>query len=368
MRINILQGAFLPVPAIRGGAIEKAWHALGRSFAANGHQVTHVSRLCDGLERAESMDGVRHVRVPGTDAVKNPYLLKALELPYVLRARRVLSVADILVNHTFWGPLLLPRQKYGRIYVHLGRYPKGQLRLYGKASRLQAPSTAIADAARVELPDGKSRVTTLPYPLSGRTCDAKPIEERKKRVLYAGRIHPEKGILELVQAWRTLPQECKNGWKLRIVGPWREEQGGGGARFRDEIIKKADSSIEIHEPIFDDGLLRKEYEKARIFAYPSLAVRGETFGLAVLEAMSAGCVPLVSSLPCFEDFVEEDRNGFFFDLDETPIENGVSLGLNKVLSCKNLHALSMAAKMTTRSYELEPVAARYIEDFEQTIR
>ena len=37
MRITIAQGAFLPVPPKRGGAIEKAFHALAREFAANGH-------------------------------------------------------------------------------------------------------------------------------------------------------------------------------------------------------------------------------------------------------------------------------------------------------------------------------------------
>ena len=58
MKITILQGAFLPVPAIRGGAIEKAWQVLGEAFAKAGHEVTHISRLCDGLPEQESIEGV----------------------------------------------------------------------------------------------------------------------------------------------------------------------------------------------------------------------------------------------------------------------------------------------------------------------
>ena len=122
MRINILQGCFLPVPAIRGGAIEKAWHSLGQAFAQKGHQVTHVSRLCDGLSELESTGGVTNARVKGADPVRNPYLLKALELPYVLRALRILPSADVIVTHAFWAPMLLPQRKYGKIYVHVGRY------------------------------------------------------------------------------------------------------------------------------------------------------------------------------------------------------------------------------------------------------
>ena len=63
MKITILQGAFLPVPGKRGGAIEKAWEALGQSFANDGHEVTHISRKCDGLPEDQWIGQVRHLRV-----------------------------------------------------------------------------------------------------------------------------------------------------------------------------------------------------------------------------------------------------------------------------------------------------------------
>ena len=126
MKITILQGAFLPVPALRGGAIEKAWEALGQAFAEKGHVVTHVSRLCDGLPSREKIGDVRHIRVRGTNAVSGSWLLKLLEIPYVFRAKRVLPEADILVTHAFWAPLFLPRDRFGKLYLHVGRFPKGQ--------------------------------------------------------------------------------------------------------------------------------------------------------------------------------------------------------------------------------------------------
>ena len=58
MRIAILQGPFLPVPPLRGGAIEKAWFRLGKAFAKEGHEVVHVSRLCDDLPQEETIEGV----------------------------------------------------------------------------------------------------------------------------------------------------------------------------------------------------------------------------------------------------------------------------------------------------------------------
>ena len=80
MKINILQGAFFPVPALRGSAIEKAWDVLGQSFANAGHKVTHISRKCDGLVGEEKIGNVLHKRIQGYDSVNNTLLLKFKEL------------------------------------------------------------------------------------------------------------------------------------------------------------------------------------------------------------------------------------------------------------------------------------------------
>ena len=57
MKITILQGAFLPVPPLRGGAIEKAWQGLGEAFVETGHEVTHISRLWGDLPAREKIRG-----------------------------------------------------------------------------------------------------------------------------------------------------------------------------------------------------------------------------------------------------------------------------------------------------------------------
>ena len=125
MKITILQGAFLPVPALRGGAIEKAWEALGQEFSKLGHDVTHISRFCDGLPERENIDLVRHIRVKGFDSVKNPVILKLKELIYVYRCKKIIPHADIIVTHAFWAPIFLKNKRFGKMYVHVGRYPKG---------------------------------------------------------------------------------------------------------------------------------------------------------------------------------------------------------------------------------------------------
>jgi glycosyltransferase involved in cell wall biosynthesis len=238
--------------------------------------------------------------------------------------------------------------------------------MYKKASCLQTPSEFISVAAAKELKDGSERVRTIPYPLPFSIPDSgfPRFEDRPKRVLYAGRIHPEKGVLNLVAAWKELPESLRNEWVLRLIGPWKEEQGGAGSSFFEQLKKEVDSSIEFLEPVFSEKELIKQYQKARIFVYPSIASKGETFGLAVLEAMSCGCVPLVSSLPCFDDFIRSGENGYRFDERSNFPEDILKKCLQSLLSDSSDSGVGQNAFETAKEYKVDRVASRFIADFE----
>ena len=368
MKITILQGAFLPVPAIRGGAIEKAWERLGREFVKLGHQVTHISRLCDGLPDEEKIEGVHHIRIQGADAVDNSIKLKLFEFPYVWKARRSLPQADVLVTHAFWAPLILPVSSFGKMYVHVGRYPKGQLKFYRKAKRLQAPSSFVAEAVKREVPRAKERVSVVPYPLPWEMHEQDSFVNRPKRMLYLGRLHSEKGVLELVRTWCQLSPGERKEWELRIVGPWKKEQGGGGLEYFNQIrneIRKGEAKVELIEPIFEESEIIQEYKSSRIFVYPSLAEKGETFGLSILESMSQGCVPLVSSLPCFQDFVSSE-NGFIFDAKNGRVESNLLQCLKTgIQSEAYLQKFSDKAFEIAKEFEPSKVARLFLDDFKK---
>src|ERR1700733_5122827 len=101
MRITIVQGAFLPIPPVSGGAVEKIWFALGKEFARRGHQVTHVSRRHETLAWEECIEGVHHIRVAGFDTPSSLARLKWRDLLYTRKAVKALPEADILVTNTF---------------------------------------------------------------------------------------------------------------------------------------------------------------------------------------------------------------------------------------------------------------------------
>jgi glycosyltransferase involved in cell wall biosynthesis len=374
VRITIVQGAFLPVPARMGGAIEKVWFALGCEFARRGHSVTHLSRAFPGLPPEETIAGVRHVRVGGFNATRSGMLLKLLDLCFSLRILRHLPPADIIVTNTFWLPILLRTERTGRIYVHVGRYPKGQMRLYRNASRFQTCSVAIGEAIAAEAPALASMVSIIPYALPpGLAAEAKDAPPRKQKwVLYAGRIHPEKGIGLLIHAFFLLPREVRADWKLVIVGPSEARFGGGGDKYLSELKELTRESVDAVEwvgAVFDDARLAAYYRDAAVFCYPSLAERGETFGVAVLEAMANGAVPVVSALACFRGFVEDGITGFVFDhRAEDPAQN-LSDKLGQLLpDPARLRDTGGRARKKSGAFSVENVATLFLEDFESLIK
>ncbi len=373
MKITIVLGAFLPVPPVMGGAIEKSWFALAQEFVSRNHDLTIISRALPQFARHEIVDGVRQIRVHGFDTPRSLLWLKMLDLFYSLRVRRVLPAADILVTNTFWLPLLVRDSSRGKIYVHVGRYPKGQMRFYRRVARLQAPSSEVAEAIKRQAPSSAHKVIAIPYPRPQMISAAVPLplEARAKIVLYVGRVHREKGVHLLVEAFARLCRGEFADWKLIIVGSTDSREGGGGEAYLCQLQQSATVArdrIVFRAPIFDAVVLEEQFRAARIFAYPSLAAHGETFGLAPLEAMTHGCAVLVSDLNCFRDFILPNETGFVFEQDAPDPADSLVVAFRDALSDPiRLERIARAGQLKSEEFSRARVADKFLIDFERLI-
>ncbi len=365
-------GAFLPVPPIMGGAVEKGWFALAQEFARAGHEVVQISRAVPQFPDSETINGVKHLRVAGFDTPPSLLWLKALDFVYATRVIRAIPASDIIVTNTFWLPVLLRKRKRGSLYVHVARFPKGQMRLYTHAARLQAPSRSVGDAIVAEVPAAARKVKVVPYPRP-ETHIAEPpaFAGRSNTVLYVGRVHPEKGVHLLIEAFAALPRHLQEQWKLEIVGPTESRFGGGGDDYRLDLERKAAPAaerIQFRGAIFDAAQLEREFRSAALFVYPSLAEKGETFGLAPLEAMTHGCPVLVSDLACFHDFVSVGRTGFIFDHRVAEPAAELRQQLEQLLQDRTrLATAGEAGHAVSEDYTLPRVARRFLDDFDAVI-
>jgi glycosyltransferase involved in cell wall biosynthesis len=374
MKITIVLGAFFPVPPTMGGGVEKVWFTLAPEFVKRGHEVVMVSRKTPGLSGDELIDGVKHLRVEGFDTPRSLVWLKFLDLIYSLRTMSLLPRADIVVTNTFWLPILLRDSKRGRVYVHVGRYPKGQVRFYRRVARLQAPSRAITEQISKEAPLLTDKVRAIPYPVTRSTVTGPPppIDDRPTNILYVGRLHPEKGVHLLVEAFASGARSALADWKLMIVGPTETKLGGGGERYLASLqcaAERSEGKITLAGPMFDSVELANSYRSARLFIYPSLSERGESFGLAPLEAMAHGCAVLVSNLECFHDFIRDNETGLIFDHRKQPIAETLRAKIDNIISNETLLA-RVAAAGYQKSSEYSParVADEFLKDFDSVIR
>jgi glycosyltransferase involved in cell wall biosynthesis len=371
MKITIVLGAFLPVPPVMGGAIEKVWFALAQEFARRGHEVVQISRSVPRFPREEMIDRVRHLRVRGFDTPRSLVWLKFLDLLYSINTLSILPEADIIVPHTFWLPILLRNSKRGKVYVHVGRYPKGQMRFYRHVARLQAPTQALAHAIAAEARELERKISVVPNPRPQSASNQLPIpiDEREKIIIFVGRVHPEKGVHLLVDAFSGKARASFAGWKLMIVGPTETKFGGGGRQYLAELERGArDTGVTFRGAVFDAVELEKDYRSARLFVYPSLAERGESFGLAPLEAMAHGCAVVVSNLGCFHDFIRDGDTGFIFnhralnpaDALREKIENVI---VDPIL----LSRVAEAGYRKSAEYSLARVADQFLSDFDSIV-
>jgi glycosyltransferase involved in cell wall biosynthesis len=323
MKITIIAGFFLPVPPVQGGSTEKIWHRLAQEFAAAGHAVTFVSRAWPGFAPEETVRGVRHLRLRGADHSRFLLVNLLLDFWWGVRVARRLPAADVVICNTVTLPVWLRRLKpsAGRVVAVLARMPKGHGWAYGGVDLLFSLSAAVTAKLKAENPRLAARIVPFPYPIDWALhahSAAQAAPPAPVRIGYIGRIHPEKGLHLLLAAARRLAARTDlPAWRLELTGPVSVAQGGGGEAFRDGLVSEfapvLGDRLAFLPAEFDATRLAAVYGGLQVFCYPSLAEQGETFGVAVAEAMAAGAAPVVSALACFEDLVRDGATGLVFD-------------------------------------------------------
>ena len=129
------------------------------------------------------------------------------------------------MTNDFWMPVFAARRKKkcGKVVINANRFPKGQYGLYGGVDLVAAASGAVAQAIKQQTPKLSSKVKVFPNAIDEAFFEPRKgdrrweIENRgaedggrrtegkaQLTVLYVGRIHPEKGVEILLEAWKCL--------------------------------------------------------------------------------------------------------------------------------------------------------------------
>jgi glycosyltransferase involved in cell wall biosynthesis len=376
MKITIVMGFFLPVPPLAGGATEKIWFRLGQLMAEAGHEVTVVSRRWPGLPNRESIGNLIHVRLPGWNHTQRLASNLVLDFLWGWRVLRHLPPADVVVCNTVSLPAFLGRVKpsAGRVAVVLGRMPKGQNRAYGGVYLVLATSEAVAAKARQENPRLASKLVTFPNPMDWSLhhhASHQATPGRPLTIGYVGRIHPEKGLEQMLAAGEILAANPDlPPWRMVLIGPVSVQQGGGGEAYRDRLAAsygaRLEGRLQFVPPVFEAEALARHYGNIDVFCYPSLAAQGEGLSIAPIEAMAAGAVPVVSQLDCYRDLIVPGENGFQFDQTQPGAVAELAAHFRALLADAGLRqTVAQRAQETARRFDYHTTAGFLLGAFER---
>jgi glycosyltransferase involved in cell wall biosynthesis len=138
-----------------------------------------------------------------------------------------------------------------------------------------------------------------------------------RRVVFMSRLHPKKGLLDLVHAWKAaaLPN-----WELVIAGP----DEGGYQRQIEVAIASTGLAASVHllgpvEGAEKESLL----SGADLFVLPSYS---ENFGIVIGEALSYG-VPVIATDVTPWKALREDRCGWWIATGVPPLADALTAAM-----------------------------------------
>ena len=329
----------LPVPAVKGGAVEHWVDEASRRMAAragDGGKVAVVSRPA-GVAGGAAID---YIGIPWTRFERFCYRLKEKlgrrnplrqlaklqnVFSYGVRAARAVRGYDVAYVHNEPNILLFFGKRPGqKIVLHMHNdhlsirlFRPLYRRVLNKVDRVICVSEYIRRQAVGHFPEHAQRFsvalnatdpeTFKPYDDAPALAGTLPFEADKRYLLYVGRLVPLKGVHVLIEAF---PEILRRHPDVRLVITGSSFfHGAARTEYERELVALARP---VASNIVFTGFLPHEtlkYLYAAVDIVVMLSVWQEPLGLVMLEAMASGTLLVGSSVGGVPEVIDSGRNG-----------------------------------------------------------
>ena len=367
MKIGIVTPYAYPMP----GGVNDHVGSLYRVLRSRGHDVRIITSS-HGLQKASEGDIIRVGKgfsVPfngsmGTITLSPTYLA---QMRTILERERF----DVLHYHEPFVPFLSLVTLTLSTSVNVGTfhafgglsisYEFGKRMLGHYAGKLHG-RIAVSPAARHFI----SRYFPGEYKIvpngvePGRYQRAVPIARYRDgvpNILFVGRMEPRKGLIHLLRAFRKLQRDGVRA-RLLLVGT-----GPGEREARRYVLTRQLDDVEFLGRV-------SEAQKAQLFKtadiYVSPATGRESFGIVLLEAMSAGAPIICSDIHGYRGVVRRERDGI---LVEPGNADALATSIRRLIDDPTLRAqLSRAGEERAQLFTWERVGQAVEEYYGFVIR
>lgn len=342
--LAIVVPELLPVPPVKGGAVEHWVHEVAGKLDAEQFDIAVVSRPSS----VKNTGTVQYVGVPWTRLEQAFYWLKERvtwrnPLRYIAKIQNVASYGlrvakqvagfDVVVIHNEPNLLLfLQKQPKQKLVLHMhnehlthklfrGLYR----RALNKADLVICVSAYIKNTAIQFFPEHAHKFVVLinatdptifkPYGEQAKDAikDVVDLQADKTYLLYVGRLTAEKGVHVLIEAFARLLPAMPNA-RLIITGSSFFE-GAVKTAYQQSLIALAKP---VSHAIVFTGFIAHEklkylYSAADIIVLPS--VWQDPCPLVVLEAMASGTCLVASKVGGVPEIVSHDKDGILVEAD-----------------------------------------------------
>lgn len=252
----------------------------------------------------------------GTDATDIWPSVRAAGLPMLV----TLHGADINIHRWWW--------EQGRDGLRRRVYPRRLLKMAQEPSvRFIAVSNAIKQRAiEYGIPADKITVSYIGVDTERFKPGGLPLAQRKKRILFIGRMVENKGPLLMIRAYAEVRNQVPDAELVMIgTGPLLEAA--------QQLAQELAMPVKFLGARSSDEVL-EQLHQARVLCLPSFTVANgssEAFGLVLLEAQACG-VPVVSSAKggAYEGLIDQETGYRFPEGDYFACANHIAaaIGLN----------------------------------------
>jgi glycosyltransferase involved in cell wall biosynthesis len=188
--------------------------------------------------------------------------------------------------------------------------------------------------------------------------DLPPLRKRTRfagdvrTILFLSRIHPKKGLLNLVSAWQ---QVRRDGWRIIVAGP--DENGHQREVMAAVCAAGLQDSIEFIGPVGDEAKW-ESYSKADLFVLPTFS---ENFGIVVAEALACGVPVITTTGTPWQELVAHEC-GWWVEIGAEPLAEALQSAM--ALSDEERHNMGERGRqLVTVSYSWGKIAEDMVKAY-----